>query len=298
MVLLNNHILKASYVIHVLRSFSSAFSASPISSTIPAFSPSHHHCDTRTTCQTKTKFISSTSLLSSISPQQTLLPKETNYQSNENYNNRQDNNDDDLISSLPYYQAEQTIKKSRFIGIAKHCDNWADGQEFVQSIRDIHPKARHVCFGFVAGYNPVQERSSDDGEPTGTAGSPILNGIKGEELSDTICVVVRYSGGIKLGAGGLIRAYGGTARLVLRASETVTLIPKSTVRIRTPSSNAGQIYSTVMKYSGVTQGESYNDKGDLMVTIVCETDRFDEMMISLTDATRGDILLIDDDDEA
>lgn len=93
-----------------------------------------------------------------------------------------DNNDyDDGISttinnhnSNKYYEAEQTIKKSRFIGIATYCTSWDDAQAFTSSIKKQHPKARHVCFGFLAGYNPVQERCSDDGEPTGTAGVPIL----------------------------------------------------------------------------------------------------------------------------
>lgn len=72
------------------------------------------------------------------------------------------------------FESEQTIKKSRFIGIAKQCSSWEDAKFLIDSINAEHPKARHVCFGFVAGSNPVQERCSDDGEPTGTAGVPIL----------------------------------------------------------------------------------------------------------------------------
>ncbi len=97
-----------------------------------------------------------------------------------------------------YYSADQVIKKSHFIGITKYCTTWESAQEFVNSIRADHPKARHVCFAFVGGFNPKTERCSDDGEPTGTAGVPILGGINGEDLSDTVCVVVRYSGGIKV----------------------------------------------------------------------------------------------------
>ncbi len=191
-----------------------------------------------------------------------------------------------------YYEAEQVIKKSRFIGIAKYCTSWDSAQSFIQEIRDEHPKARHVCFGFVGGHNPATERASDDGEPTGTAGPPILHGINGEELSDTVCIVVRYSGGIKLGAGGLIRAYGGTARLALRASERKILIPKSTTRISTHSANSGQIYSTASKYQGIVEGESYNDKGHLEVTITCDTEKFDAMLEEIKDATRGDLTFV------
>jgi len=141
----------------------------------------------------------------------------------------------------------------------------------------------------------VQERCSDDGEPTGTAGVPILSSIRGEDLSDTVCAVVRYSGGIKLGAGGLIRAYGGTARLVLRAAEKKILIPTSSLHLRTPSSNAGQIYTTASKFGGTVSGETYTTNGDLEVTVVCESSRFDGLREELRDATRGDVVFDGDD---
>ena len=187
------------------------------------------------------------------------------------------------------HTAEQTIKRSRFIGIASRCDNWVDAQKFFVSVRAEHPKARHVCIGFVAGHNPVQERASDDGEPTGTAGPPILGGINGEGLSDVACAVVRYSGGIKLGAGGLIRAYGGTARLVLREAPSIVLIPKSTVQVTTSAANAGIIYHTANKYGGSTSGDTYDYKGNLEMTIVCETANLEDLKESIKDATRGDV---------
>jgi uncharacterized YigZ family protein len=191
-----------------------------------------------------------------------------------------------------YYQAEEVIKKSRFIGIAKHCTSWENAQEFVEFIRNQHPKSRHVCFAYVGGFNPKTERCSDDGEPTGTAGVPILGAINGEDISDTICVVVRYYGGIKLGAGGLIRAYGGAARLVLRDAEKEVLIPKIGLALSTTSSNAGQIYSIATKYNGTVEGESYNHEGDLKVTIICNVDQFETMRQDLIDATRGNITFL------
>ena len=114
-------------------------------------------------------------------------------------------------------------------------------------------------------------------------------GINGEELSDTVCVVVRYSGGIKLGAGGLIRAYGGTARLVLREAERDILIPKSQLNLCTPSSNAGSIYATATKYGGVVEGETYKENGDIEATITCDTEKYDALVQDIRDATRGDI---------
>ena len=101
--------------------------------------------------------------------------------------------------------------------------------------------------------------------------------------------MVRYSGGIKLGAGGLIRAYGGTARLVLRVAERDILIPKSQISVCTSSSNAGIIYATATRYGGVVEGESYNEKGDLIASIICDAEKYDSIIEELTDATRGAI---------
>lgn len=92
------------------------------------------------------------------------------------------------------HTAEMEVKKSRFLGHAKHAETWDQAQEYIQEVKALHPKARHWCYAACFGVNPVSERCSDDGEPTGTAGQPILNAINGERLSDVVCVVVRYSG--------------------------------------------------------------------------------------------------------
>jgi uncharacterized YigZ family protein len=196
------------------------------------------------------------------------------------------------------HQTEMEVKKSRFLGYAQHVETWKEAQDYLQVIRAEHPKARHVCFGFCAGVNPVQERCSDDGEPTGTAGPPILGAIKGEGLSDTVCVVVRYSGGIKLGAGGLIRAYGGGARLVLRAAPKKVLIPKTTFRISVSSSYIGSIYDSVLKAGGATGEEEYDTEGNLAVSITCETKHLDGLRETLTDATRGEVRFLEDDNDS
>lgn len=195
-------------------------------------------------------------------------------------------------------EAEQVIKKSRFIGISKHCASWEDARSFLRSVREEHPKSRHVCFGLVFGSDPVSERSSDDGEPTGTAGSPILGGVKGEGLSDTLCVVVRYSGGIKLGAGGLIRAYGGTARLVLRETPTATLIPRSTFRVSVPGASVGVLYDVVgNRFGGTVDDETYPPGGGNTVeaTVSCETEHLDDVLTALNDATRGETTVLSND---
>ena len=92
------------------------------------------------------------------------------------------------------HESEIEVKKSRFIGYAKHAESWDAAQTYINEIKALHPKARHWCYAFRCGVNPVSERCSDDGEPTGTAGQPILGAINGEDLSDVICIVVRYFG--------------------------------------------------------------------------------------------------------
>lgn len=102
---------------------------------------------------------------------------------------------------------EINIKKSRFICHIKRVDTEEEARAFIQSIKKEHYKANHNCSSFIIGENAEIKRSSDDGEPSGTAGVPMLNVLEAKELTNIVTVVTRYFGGIKLGAGGLIRAY-------------------------------------------------------------------------------------------
>lgn len=104
----------------------------------------------------------------------------------------------------------QVIKKSEFICSITRCDSEEDAQNFIEKISKEHNKARHNCFAYLIGLNDQIQRASDNGEPSGTAGVPILNALKQNHLHNVVAVVTRYFGGIKLGTGGLIRAYNGT----------------------------------------------------------------------------------------
>lgn len=106
-------------------------------------------------------------------------------------------------------QAELEIKKSRFICSLKRIESEEEAKEFIQMIKKEHWKANHNCSAFVLGEQNEIQRSSDDGEPSGTAGVPMLEVLKKNELMNVAVVVTRYFGGTKLGAGGLIRAYSG-----------------------------------------------------------------------------------------
>ncbi|MCL2425411.1 MAG: YigZ family protein [Oscillospiraceae bacterium] len=111
-------------------------------------------------------------------------------------------------------EAELIEKKSRFIGHISPVSTLECANSFLEEIRSKHKKANHNCFGFILREGGV-ERMSDDGEPKGTAGPPILEVIRRENITDVAIVVTRYFGGVMLGAGGLIRAYAGSAKLAI-----------------------------------------------------------------------------------
>lgn len=105
---------------------------------------------------------------------------------------------------------EEEIKKSRFICHLKRVESEDEARDYIAQIKKMHHKANHSCSAMIIGENSEIKRSSDDGEPSGTAGVPILTVLDKQELTNVVAVVTRYFGGIKLGAGGLIRAYSGS----------------------------------------------------------------------------------------
>ncbi|MFL6561292.1 MAG: YigZ family protein, partial [Bacillus sp. (in: firmicutes)] len=113
-----------------------------------------------------------------------------------------------------YHTVKQTgeheiiIQKSRFIAHIKRTESEAEAQEFIQTLKKKYWDATHNCSAYLIGEHDQIQKANDDGEPSGTAGVPILEVLKKRKLKDTVVVVTRYFGGIKLGAGGLIRAYG------------------------------------------------------------------------------------------
>lgn len=120
-------------------------------------------------------------------------------------------------------ETEKIIEKSRFLTYSQHVESEEDARAFVAEIRAKHPFATHVCFAFVADKAGNLQRFSDDGEPQGTAGVPILDVLKNKKLTETAVAVVRYFGGVKLGAGGLVRAYSSCAAENLAAADVRSL---------------------------------------------------------------------------
>lgn len=126
---------------------------------------------------------------------------------------------------------EQTIKKSRFICSIARVSSEEEAQQFIASIQTANKKATHNCFAYMIGDNDQIQRESDNGEPSGTAGIPILESLKLAKIHNVVAVVTRYFGGIKLGAGGLIRAYSNTTTEAIHQAGLVQRIKQAILKI-------------------------------------------------------------------
>lgn len=126
---------------------------------------------------------------------------------------------------------EQTIKKSRFICSIARVSSEEEAQQFIASIQAANKKATHNCFAYMIGDNDQIQRESDNGEPSGTAGIPILESLKLTKVHNVVAVVTRYFGGIKLGAGGLIRAYSNTTTEAIHQAGLVQRIKQAILKI-------------------------------------------------------------------
>lgn len=129
---------------------------------------------------------------------------------------------------------EQVIKKSRFICSLERVHSEPEAKAFIEQISTANAKANHNCFAYVLGDHDEIQRESDNGEPSGTAGVPILQALQHTGVHDTIAVVTRYFGGIKLGAGGLIRAYSGTTANALHEVGLIQRVLQDTVILTVP----------------------------------------------------------------
>lgn len=132
--------------------------------------------------------------------------------------------------------SERIIKKSRFIGCVQPMSDRAGAQKVVAALWAQHPGARHVCWALLAG---GQSAAVDDGEPSGTAGRPMLDVLRHQDLEGVLATVVRYFGGVKLGAGGLVRAYTDAVAQALLQAEKVTIVRLATLRCVVPYAMEG-----------------------------------------------------------
>ncbi len=149
-------------------------------------------------------------------------------------------------------EAEHIVERSRFLAYAHPVDELDVAMELVADLRREHYNARHVCYGLRIGRGAQGlDRSNDDGEPARTGGYPLWQILEGEEVVNTILIVVRYFGGIKLGMGGLARAYRESGRLALHRAGMVTIHPEVNFSLELPYDRLGKIQHVIEEQESI-----------------------------------------------
>ncbi|HZE41678.1 MAG TPA: YigZ family protein [Stackebrandtia sp.] len=161
-----------------------------------------------------------------------------------------------------------TVTKSRFIARAERVDTEAAARGHIAAARKRHPGARHHCGAFVVGARGEVSRSSDDGEPSGTAGAPILAAVHAAGLTDVAVVVARYFGGVKLGTGGLARAYGAAASAAIAAAGVVELRRLDVVEVRGDYAACGGLEAQIRGTGGRVTSVDYGQM--VCVVVACD----------------------------
>lgn len=190
---------------------------------------------------------------------------------------------------------EFTLKGSRFIGIVMPCPEESRIQENIASVMERYRDATHYCWAAVFNGSERRERSSDNGEPSGTAGKPILFALKGTGLSDVMCVVVRYFGGTLLGTGGLVHAYGETSKLALTHVRRVDRRACARYRFTLDYGYYSQFESKMRDIMAKKPACEYSDKVDVVAWI--PMGREEEFERRITDLTERHVRLWRMDDE-
>ncbi|MGB1200496.1 YigZ family protein [Cognaticolwellia aestuarii] len=156
---------------------------------------------------------------------------------------------------------ETIVTRSRFICYLNPCTSAADAKVFIKSLQIIHPQASHHCYAFIAGRpeNSQLYGFSDDGEPSGTAGKPMLSMLIGSQIGEVCAVVVRYFGGTKLGPGGLQRAYGGSVKQALALLPTKIKIPMVRKTLACQYNQMNDVLYYLGQFGGEIIQQDYNE---------------------------------------
>ncbi len=163
---------------------------------------------------------------------------------------------------------EDTIKKSRFIGFITPCDNEISALKHLQQLHRQYANATHIAFAYrILTEKGIIYRFHDAGEPSGTAGKPIFLHLEGKNLINVLIAVIRYFGGIKLGAGGLTRAYGNTAKKVLEVTETYPYIALSTISVELNYNQLQTFEYHLEKINGKILDKKFSDTIKLTITL-------------------------------
>ncbi len=190
-----------------------------------------------------------------------------------------------------YGQGEIVEKKSRFIAQVFPIESEEEALLYIEEIKKKYWDARHNCHAFVLGENNEIQRFSDDGEPQGTAGKPILEVLSGNNVHNTLIVVTRYFGGTLLGTGGLVRAYGGSAKEGLRNATVKQVCEGVTFRLETDYNSIGKIKYILGQLNVQPESEDYGAAVSMKISM--EKECYDTLVSQVTDATSGKAVFSD-----
>ena len=164
-------------------------------------------------------------------------------------------------------QVQEEIKKSRFICHTKRVYNEEEARDFISAIKKEHYKATHNCSAFIVGERSEIKRTSDDGEPSGTAGVPMLGVLENHNLTNICVVVTRYFGGIKLGAGGLIRAYAGSVALAVKEIGIIEIKEQAGIQIHMTYAQYQEYGNFLKEHNLIELETNFTDQVDTMIFI-------------------------------
>lgn len=181
------------------------------------------------------------------------------------------------------HRHDVVIENSEFLAFAERADTPEEALAHLAALRERYPGATHHCWAYRIG--PLY-RFSDDGEPGGTAGAPILRAIEGQGVDHVMVVVVRFYGGVKLGTGGLVRAYGGTAAECLRTAPRLEVRPRQALRVRVPFEHLSVLYHLLGTFDTARGEETYTASGAELTVEVYPEDAA-AFAAALRNGTRG-----------
>lgn len=182
-------------------------------------------------------------------------------------------------------EQEIVIKRSRFIGYAKPVQTEEEAVAYIDEIKRLHRQATHNCSAYVVGERDQFQKASDDGEPSGTAGKPILEVIKNKGLKNVVVVVTRYFGGIMLGAGGLVRAYTDGAVAGIESADEIELVLHREVLVEVDYTWYGKLENELHGKGTRIGGTDFTDR--VAVRCLPETTEADAFIAWMTDLTGG-----------
>lgn len=186
-----------------------------------------------------------------------------------------------------YGEDEVIINKSRFIGYASPIESEEDALAFIDNIKEKHRDATHNVSAYVFGENSNIQRFNDDGEPSGTAGIPALEVIKKENLRNVVVVITRYFGGIKLGGGGLIRAYTKGAKIGLEAATIVDMVVHQKLKIRLDYTLYGKIENYLLMNEYKVDDTSFDSS--VNITICIDNEEVSNFIKEITNLSSGNV---------